>query len=262
MLIATWNVNSVNARLPRLLEFLETHRPDVLCLQETKVTPDTFPRMDIQLAGYQTVDYSGGRWAGVALLVRDGLAVSDARQGLPGEPLPDEARWVEATVEGVRVASVYVINGRTLDDPMFAHKLVFLEAMQRRAASHRDATPEVPLVICGDFNIAPADIDVYDPRAFANATHVTPEERSLLAGILEAGDLVDAYREVWPDAVQYTWWDYRMGHFHKNLGLRIDLMLASRTLAARLTSCAIARDFRKGAKPSDHVPLLLEIADA
>ena len=261
MLIATWNVNSVSARLPRLLEFLEAVSPDVLCLQETKVTQDTFPRMDVEAAGYRVVDHSGGRWAGVALLVREGLPVEDVAIGLPGEPLPDEARWIEATVSGIRVASVYVINGRTLDDPMFAHKLVFLEAMRRHIAAHAAAHPDIPLVICGDYNIAPADIDVYDPRAWTGTTHTSPEERGLLSGMLEAG-MVDAYRHLSPETVQYTWWDYRGGAFHKNEGLRIDLLLTSRSLAPRLRSCAIARDFRKGAKPSDHVPLLLEITDA
>ncbi|GMU39713.1 MAG: exodeoxyribonuclease III [Chloroflexota bacterium] len=261
MLVATWNVNSINARMPRLLEFLEAHRPDVLCLQETKVASETFPRMDLAAAGYQAVDHSGGRWAGVALLVRNGLTVSDVRQGLPGEPLTEDARWIEAVVEGIRFASVYVINGRTLDDPMFAHKLAFLEAMRSHLGGYAAAPAALPMVVSGDFNIAPADIDVFDPRSFENATHVTPEERALLAGILADAVLVDAYRHLSPDTVQYTWWDYRMGAFHKNLGLRIDLMLASRSLAPRLRACGIARDFRKGPKPSDHVPVLLEIAE-
>jgi exodeoxyribonuclease III len=230
-------------------------------MQETKVTVDTFPRMDVEAAGYRVVDRSGGRWAGVALLVRAGMPVEDIATALPGEPLPDEARWVEATVDGIRVASVYVINGRALDDPMFAHKLTFLEAMRRHIVAHAAAHPDIPHVICGDYNIAPADLDVHNPAAWLGTTHTSPEERALLRGMLEAG-MVDVYRHLSPETVQYTWWDYRAGSFHKNEGLRIDLILASQSLAPRLRTCAIARDFRKGAKPSDHVPLLLEIADA
>lgn len=258
MLIATWNVNSLRARIPRVLEFLEKHRPDAVCLQETKVHGETFPHMDLAAAGYRAVDYSAGQWAGVAILVRDDCEVGeDVVRGLPGEPLPEDARWVEATVDGVRLVSVYVINGRSLDDPMFPHKLTFLDAMERRVA----ALAGSPYLICGDFNIAPADIDVYDPAVFVGGTHVAPEERERLQRILALG-AVDAYRHLEPEAVQHTWWDYRQGHFHRGLGMRIDLALASAELAPRLRSCGIDRDFRKGPKPSDHAPVLIELADA
>ncbi|MEX2372968.1 MAG: exodeoxyribonuclease III [Dehalococcoidia bacterium] len=256
MLLATWNANSLRARIPRVLEFLEKHRPDALCLQETKVHGETFPHMDFQSAGYRAVEHSAGQWAGVAILVRDGADVTDEVKGLPGEPLPEDARWVEATVEGVRLISVYVINGRTLDDPMFPHKLSFLDAMERRV----ETLAGTPFVICGDFNIAPADTDVWDPSLFVGATHVTPDERERLQRILALG-AVDAYRHLEPEGVQHTWWDYRQGHFHRGFGLRIDLALVSTDLAPRLRSCGIDRDFRKGPKPSDHAPVLLEIAD-
>lgn len=256
MLLATWNVNSLRARLPRVLEFLGKHQPDALCLQETKVLGETFPHMDLQAAGYRAFEHSAGQWAGVAILVRDGLRVDEeVVRGLPGEPLPDEARWIEVVVEGVRLASVYVINGRSLDDPMFPHKLVFLDAMARRAATLAGTS----YVISGDFNIAPADIDVWDPAAMAGSTHVTPEERDRLGRILATG-AVDAYRHLHPDEVQHTWWDYRQGHFHRGFGLRIDLALVSAPLASRLIACGIDRDFRKGSKPSDHAPLLVELA--
>ncbi|MBM3139389.1 MAG: exodeoxyribonuclease III [Chloroflexi bacterium] len=257
MKLATWNVNSVNARLPRVLEFLETHGPDVVCLQETKCEEAAFPHEALAAAGYRAVDHSTGRWAGVAILARaDGAPAAEAR-GLPGSPVPEEGRWIEATVGGVRVASVYVINGRALDDPMYGAKLAFLDAMARRAAELAGS----PLVVCGDFNIAPADIDVYDPAAFAGATHVSEPERERLRAILATG-LVDGFRRVAPDTVQHTWWDYRAGHFHKGMGLRIDLVLASEGLAGRLRSCGIDRDFRKGPKPSDHAPVLAEFEPA
>ena len=167
----------------------------------------------------------------------------------------EEARWCEATVEGIRLASVYVPNGRAPDNPEFPRKLAFLDAVAQRVSAVRGA----PLIVAGDMNIAPADRDVYDPAAFAGSTHVTPQERGRLQRILDDG-LVDAYRALHPDEIQHTWWDYRAGNFHKGLGLRIDLVLVSAELAPRLRSCGIDRDYRKGAKPSDHAPLLVDLA--
>lgn len=260
MKLATWNVNSLRARLPRVLEFLAAHEPDVLLLQETKVAADQFPAQELSAAGYDAVDHSGGQWAGVAILARSGLGLDEATTGLPGEARPDEARWIEALVPGlgVRVASVYVVNGREIGSPTFEEKLAFLDALGRRAGALRGQ----PLVIGGDFNIAPADADVYDPAAFVGSTHVTGDERSRLAVIERAGALKDAYRELHPDEQQFTWWDYRQGHFHRGLGLRIDLLLVSEALAGGLQACGIARDFRKGTKPSDHAPLLADLESA
>ncbi|MGH2915860.1 MAG: exodeoxyribonuclease III [Solirubrobacteraceae bacterium] len=257
MLIVTWNVNSLRARLPRVLQLLAEHRPDVACLQETKCAPGDFPHAELAQAGYGAVDCSGGRWAGVALLARDDLTLDrdHAVAGLPGDPVGSEARWCEATVAGLRFVSTYVPNGRALDSPEYPRKLAFLNAAIARAGELRAA----PLVLAGDFNIAPADLDVYDPPAFVGGTHVSEPERARLALLLERGDLVDAYRTLEPDQVQHTWWDYRAGHFHKGLGLRIDLALLSASLAPRLRACAIARDYRKGPKPSDHAPLLVEL---
>ncbi len=255
MKLATWNVNSLKQRMPRVLEFLALHQPDVLCLQETKLPADAFPHDELAEAGYTAVHHSGGRWAGVAIVSKTDTPPEDSVAGLPGEVAQDECRWIEATVAGVRVVSVYVPNGRSLDSPTFPEKLTFLDAMRDRA-EHLAGSP---LLITGDMNIAPADLDVYDPAAFVGGTHVTEEERDRLAAILQTG-LVDAYRHLHPDEVGYTWWDYRAGHFHKKLGLRIDLVLASRDLAERLTSCGIDRNFRKGSKPSDHAPLLAEFS--
>jgi exodeoxyribonuclease-3 len=256
--IVTWNVNSLRARLPRVLEFLEQHRPDVACLQETKVSAGMFPDADLALAGYRAIDTSAGQWAGVALLAREGLSFEDPAFGLPGDVAPAEARWCEATIDGVRFVSTYVPNGRTLDSPEFPRKLAFLDAAAERARAL--AADGAPIVIAGDMNIAPADPDVYDPAAFVGGTHVTDEERGRLRRILSNGGLVDAYRHLHPDDVQFTWWDYRAGHFHKGLGLRIDLYLVSSALAERATRCGIERDYRKGKKPSDHAPLVLDLS--
>jgi exodeoxyribonuclease-3 len=258
MLIVTWNVNSLKVRLPRVLELLEQHAPDVVCLQETKCAADAFPAMDLAAAGYQAVHNSGGRWAGVALLAREPLEPADPTYGLPGEPAPEEARWCEATIAGIRFASVYVPNGRGLDSPEFPRKLEFFDAIADRAAELAGAPGATPVVIAGDMNVTRGDEDVYDPAAFVGDTHVTPEERSRFERIIGTG-LVDAYRRVHPDEVQYTWWDYRAGNFHKGLGLRIDYALLSEELGERLTACGIDRNYRKGFKPSDHAPLLVEL---
>ena len=251
MKLATWNVNSLKARLPRVLELLDKHAPDVLCLQETKCEREAFPHEALAAAGYHAVEHSAGRWAGVAVAARRDLALEDATRGLSGEAAPDEARWVAARVDGLHVASAYVPNGRAVDSAEFPRKLAFLEAM-------RAAAPALD-VLGGDLNVTRADLDVYDPLAFAGSTHVTPEERSRLEGVLQAG-LVDAYRELHPDEVGFTWWDYRQGHFHRRMGLRIDYLLVGAAHAPRLRSCGIDRDLRKGHKPSDHAPLLAELA--
>ena len=254
MKLVTWNVNSLNARLPRVLEFLAMHAPDVVLLQETKTEPDAFPIAELGAAGYGAVHHSAGRWAGVAILAREGLALTDTVHGLPGEHRTEEARWIEATAGGVRVASTYVTNGRAVGTPTFAEKLAFLDAMRERLAGDG-----APAIVAGDFNVTPADIDVYDPAAFAGETHVTPDERSRLQAILDDG-YVDAFRAVnGPDLVQHTWWDYRQGHFHRGMGLRIDLFLVRSALAEGLRHVGIERDFRKGQKPSDHAPLVLEL---
>ena len=257
MKVVTWNVNSLKQRMPRVLEFLALHEPDVLCLQETKSPADAFPDDELAEAGYVGVHHSGGRWAGVAILGKTDAPPQDPVAGLPGEVPQDESRWIEATVGGVRIASVYVPNGRSLDSPTFPEKLAFLDAMRDRAEQLAGS----PLIITGDMNVAPADLDVYDPAAFVGGTHVTDDERGRLEAIQRTG-LVDAYRHLHPDEVGYTWWDYRAGHFHKKLGLRIDLVLASTDLVERLVECGIDRNFRKGSKPSDHAPLLAEFADA
>jgi exodeoxyribonuclease-3 len=255
VLLVTWNVNSLTVRLPRVLELLAVHRPDVVCLQETKVAADAFPHDALAAIGYRAVDHSAGQWAGVAVLAPADGDLREVGRGLPGEAAPEEARWIEAEAGGVHVASVYVPNGRALDSPEYPRKLAFLDAMRERAAaSGLDA-------IMGDMNVAPADADVYDPSAFEGGTHVTADERRRIAAFAEDG-FVDAFRAVHPAEVGYTWWDYRAGHFHKGLGLRIDLALLRGGPADRLRACGIDRGFLKGTKPSDHAPLLVRLDEA
>ena len=256
MLLATWNVNSLTARLPRVLEFLDRHHPDVLCLQETKVGDAAFPSEALAAAGYAAAHLSGGRWAGVAVLSPAGTAPYDVVRGLPGEVQVDEARWVEATVGDLRVCSVYVVNGRAPDLPQYEEKLTFLDAMRDRIAVL--AGGDLPVLVAGDFNIAPEDRDVWDPSLFVGTTHTSAPERERLERILATG-LDDAFRVAQPEAVGFTYWDYRAGMFHKNFGMRIDLALVSARLSPRVRRCGIDRDFRKGLKPSDHAPLLVEL---
>jgi exodeoxyribonuclease-3 len=249
MKLVTWNVNSLGVRMPRLLELLAQHQPDVAMLQETKAEPGTFPVEELRAAGYHAVHHSAGRWAGVALLAREPLG--DVCAGLAGEPAVDEARWVEATAHGLRLASVYVPNGRAVGHPEYDKKLAFLDAARERIGTLD--------ILAGDFNVCPADIDVYDPAAFVGSTHVQPEERARFAALLADGH-VDAFRHLHPDEVGFTWWDYRQGHFHRRMGLRIDAFLVGSRVAGRIAACGIDRNYRKGPKPSDHAPLLLELA--
>jgi exodeoxyribonuclease-3 len=255
MRFATWNVNSVKARLPRLLEWLESTEPDVLCLQETKVAADGFPADDVAALGYETAAYGTGRWNGVALLSRIGL--DDVEKGFPGEPgYPDpEARAIAATCGGIRFRSVYVPNGRTPDDPHYAYKLSWLAAL-------RDAlVPEVargPLVVAGDYNVAPTDDDVWDPSVFAGSTHVTPPERDALAAIRAVG-LDDVVGRPLKGDHPFTYWDYRAGMFHMNKGMRIDLVYATPDVAAKVTDAVVDREARKGKGPSDHAPIVVDI---
>jgi exodeoxyribonuclease-3 len=249
MKLVSWNVNSLGVRMPRVLELLALHRPDIALLQETKTSPDAFPADELRAAGYHAAHHSAGRWAGVALIAREPL--TDVCAGLAGEPAVDEARWIEATAHGLRLASVYVPNGRAIDNPEYPKKLAFLDAMRARVGTLD--------VLAGDFNVCPADLDVYDPAAFVGSTHVQPEERARFAALLDDGH-VDAFRHLHPDEVGFTWWDYRQGHFHRKMGLRIDAFVVGPETAPRITACGIDRTFRKGPKPSDHAPLLLELA--
>jgi exodeoxyribonuclease III len=258
MRLITWNVNSLKARWPRVPEVLEAHAPDVVCLQETKLSADAFPHAALAELGYRAVDSSEGRWNGVALLVRDGLEVSEPLDELPGNPVPEKARWVEATIDGVRVASVYVPNGREVANEWYPRKLEFLAAMRDRLETLVAAGPTV---VAGDFNVAPEDQDVWDLAAFPEgSTHVTAPEREALAAFTELG-LVDAQRAVKPEGEAFTWWDYRGGAFHRGHGLRIDLALvAGLTVTAVEVDRVARRNNEAGDKPSDHAPVIVDMA--
>lgn len=257
--LITYNVNSIATRMTRIRALLDEHRPDVVCLQETKCKPEAFPHDAFADAEYVAADHSGGRWAGVAVLARRDLGVEDVTRGLEGEPAVGEARWVEALVDGVRVASVYVPNGRSVGSDAFRRKLVFLEAMSRRAASLASS----PAIIAGDMNVCPADVDVWDRQKVHGATHITPEERGRLRDVLDAG-YVDAFRHLVADDPGFTWWDYRAGAFHKGFGMRLDHALVSKQLVEGLQEARVERDYRKptkvrGTKPSDHAPLVVDL---
>ncbi|GAB2566189.1 exodeoxyribonuclease III [Paractinoplanes abujensis] len=256
MRFATWNVNSVKARLPRLLEWLDTTQPDLLCLQETKVAEDGFPTAEVADLGYDVAAYGQGRWNGVALLSRVGL--DDVRKGFAGEPgFPDpEARAISALAGGIRFYSIYVPNGRTPDDPHYTYKLSWLSALRGALAADIDAAP---LVVAGDFNVAPTDDDVWDPKVFVGSTHVTAPEREALSGLRGVG-LRDIVARPLKGDRPFTYWDYRAGMFHKNLGMRIDLVYASGAVADRVTDAVVDREARKGKGPSDHAPIVVDLA--
>ncbi|MET0425130.1 MAG: exodeoxyribonuclease III [Actinoplanes sp.] len=255
MRFATWNVNSVKARLPRLLEWLDTTAPDVLCLQETKVGADAFPSAEVAELGYQTAAYGQGRWNGVALLGKGAFA--DVRHGFDGEPgYPDpEARAISARYGGIRFTSVYVPNGRTPEDPHYAYKLSWLAALRDALVADVAAGP---VVVAGDYNVAPTDADVWDPKVFAGSTHVTPPERAALAAIRDVG-LQDVIARPLKGDHPFTYWDYRAGLFHQNKGMRIDLVYATPDVAARVTDAVVDREARKGKGPSDHAPIVVDL---
>jgi exodeoxyribonuclease III len=257
--VATWNVNSVKKREPRLLSWLDQRQPDVLCLQETKLADEAFDELlGDQLAerGYASARHGEGQWNGVAILSRVGLddivvGVEDA----PGFP-EQEARAVSAICDGIRVYSVYVPNGREPDSEHYRYKLAWLAALGAMIGADPEAT-----IVCGDMNIAPTDDDVFDPDVFVGQTHVTQPERAALAK-LQALGLRDVVRDRWPTERIFTYWDYRAGMFHRDLGMRIDLVLASTTVASRTRAAWIDRLARKGTAPSDHAPVVVDLDEA
>jgi exodeoxyribonuclease-3 len=257
--ISTWNVNSVTQRLPRLLPWLDERRPDVVCLQETKLTDEAFAALladELDRRGYEVAVHGEAAWNGVAILSRAGLDdVVTGIEGGPGFP-HQEARAVSATCGGIRFTSVYVPNGRAPGDPHYAYKLEWLAALRDMVA----AGPEAAVVL-GDMNIAPTDDDVFDPDAYIGQTHVTEPERAALADLQSLG-LRDVVRDRWPDKRVFTYWDYRAGMFHKDLGMRIDLALASAPVAERVKAAWVDRHARKGSGPSDHAPVIIDLDEA
>jgi exodeoxyribonuclease III len=258
--LATWNVNSVPARRPRLLEWLGSREPDVACLQETKCPAEAFPVDEVHALGYEVVAHGSGRWNGVALLSRVGLGdVRHEFADVPafGDPPAVEPRAVSATCGGLRVWSVYVPNGRTPDSPHYAYKLAWLDALH--AAVRDDVENHPSTVVCGDFNVAPADSDVWDPAAFEGATHLTPPERDRLAALRALG-LHDVVPRPGKGPNPFTYWDYRAGMFPKDMGMRIDHVYASPPVADRVSDAWVDRETRKGKGPSDHAPVVVDLA--
>jgi exodeoxyribonuclease-3 len=257
--IASWNVNSIKQRLPRFLPWLDERRPDVVCLQETKLTEEAFLELlgeALAERGYAAAVHGEPTWNGVAILSRTGLEdVVKGIDGAPGFPHP-EARAVSATCGGIRVVSVYVPNGRAPGSEHYQYKLAWLASLRDAVAAGADVT-----VVCGDMNIAPTDEDVFNPDAYVGHTHVTPAERAALAE-LEAVGLRDVVRQRWPRERVFTYWDYRAGMFHQDLGMRIDLVLAGASVAERVRAAWVDRQARKGSGPSDHAPVIVDLDQA
>jgi exodeoxyribonuclease-3 len=257
--ITTWNVNSIKQRVPRLLPWLDERRPDVVCLQETKLADDALLELlgdELTARGYAVAAHGEAAWNGVAILSRVGL--DDVVPGLAGAPgLPhQEARAISATCEGIRVISVYVPNGRAPDSEHYRYKLAWLGALRDLVAVGPAAT-----IVCGDMNVAPTDDDVFDPDAYVGQTHVTAPERAALAELTGVG-LHDVVRDRWPNERVFTYWDYRAGMFHQDLGMRIDLILASEPVARRVRAAWVDRHARKGSGPSDHAPVIVDLDEA
>lgn len=264
MRIATWNVNSIRSRVARVVDFAVRQDLDVLAMQEIKCKPEQFPFEQFRAAGYEVELHGLNQWNGVAIASR--LPMEDVEVGFPGVPgfgaagddgtLPMEARAIGATVSGVRVWSLYVPNGRELDHPHYVYKLEWLARLADATGDWLGAHPEQPLALMGDFNIAPLDIDVWDPAFFAGRTHTSPAERDAFAAFERAG-LIDALRSRGVEG--YTYWDYQQLRFPRNEGMRIDFILGSAAFDALVTAAAIHREERKGDGPSDHVPVTVDL---
>jgi exodeoxyribonuclease-3 len=261
--LATWNVNSLNTRLERVLAWLDRHRPDLLCMQETKLTDAAMPSLAFRELGYEVAHHGLGRWNGVAIASRVGI--EDVVAGIGPAPdgwEDDGGRLIAATCAGLRLVSIYVPNGRRVGSEFYEAKLEWLDRLHAWLTTGCD--PGVPLAVCGDFNVAPTDADVWDPQAAHGGTHVSGPERERVARLREWG-LIDVVRRFHPEDGFFTWWDYRAGHFHKNFGMRIDHVYVTEPLAERALSAERDRDARKPSTypgiPSDHAPLIVEFAE-
>jgi exodeoxyribonuclease-3 len=256
MRFATWNVNSLKARLERVEQWVAYAQPDVLCLQETKLATAAFPGMAFEALGYEWAHHGDGRWNGVAIISRVGI--EDVVAGFTAETEAEdvESRLLSATCGGVRVSSVYVPNGRAVGTEHYEAKLAWLDALRRHIEHTSD--PNGNVVVCGDFNVAPDDRDVWNAARAHGGTHVSEPERQAIKH-LEAWGLSDAFRLQHPEPNLFSWWDYRAGDFHNHRGMRIDLMLVSRPLAPLVSFALIDRNARKGKLPSDHAPLIVDV---
>jgi exodeoxyribonuclease-3 len=260
--LATWNVNSIRSRADRAVAWLERSDVDVLALQETKCRDDQFPHLAFEAAGYEVAHVGFSQWNGVAIASR--IGIQDVEVGFPGmptwgDPAAAEARAIGVTCGGVRVWSLYVPNGRSLDDPHLRYKMGWLARLREAGLEWLEKDPEAQIALVGDWNVAPQDGDVWDMRVFANSTHVSPDERAAFAGVVDAG-FADVVRPHAPGPGVYTYWDYTQLRFPRREGMRIDFVLASPALAARVTGAVIDREERKGKGASDHAPVMVELA--
>jgi exodeoxyribonuclease III len=270
MRIATWNVNSLKARLEKVTWWLERTKPDVLLMQETKLADADAPAAVFEQAGYELAHHGEGRWNGVAIASRCGIDAVVTNFGQPlrrantddvgdDEPLA-EARMISAMCAGIRVVSVYAPNGRSVGSPFYELKLAWFDRLARWLRETHDA--RTPLVLGGDMNVAPEDIDVWDPRSCHGGTHVSPREREAFSRICAIG-LCDAYRLQHSEPGRYSWWDYRAGNFYRNVGMRIDHLLVDDSLKPRVVFAEIDREARKGKPtPSDHAPVVMDLDEA
>ena len=254
MLIATWNVNSLKARLPRVQQWILENKPDVICIQETKMKDAVFPSLVFHEMGYESAHFGQGQWNGVAILSKVGLD-NVINNFAVGEP-DGEARIISAVCGGITVVCVYVPNGRELEHDHYQYKLRWMKQLKQHVV--KIAKPTGDVIVTGDFNIAPDDIDVWDPAALVGSTHVSAPEREVLNDLCAWG-LTDIYRDQHPEPKLFSWWDYRDGGFHKNHGMRIDLLLVSESVAKRTKMTVVDRNARKGEKPSDHAPVVMEL---
>lgn len=253
MKLVTWNVNSIRSRRDRLIAWLGEHQPDVVCLQELKCTDEQFPYEDVATAGYQAAVYGQKTYNGVAILARE--TPRDIRRGLNDDDPDDQARLMSAEVAGVRVISAYVPNGQTVGSEKFAYKLAWLARL--RKMFDREFDPAQPVVLAGDFNVAVTDKDVADPDAWAETVLCTPEVREAMELVRQWG-FVDVFAKFHPEGGIYSWWDYRQLAFPRNRGLRLDHVYATPAFAERCSAARVDREERKGEKPSDHAPVIVE----
>ena len=258
MRIASWNVNSIRPRLEQLTSWLVRARPDVVCLQETKVEDDKFPMAEIGDAGYRAEIYGQRTYNGVAILARFGLSLDDVKKGLDGDADDAHRRLIAATVDGIRIVNVYVPNGQELTAPAYQYKLEWLSRLKDEL-SRRPAGE--PLIVCGDFNVAPEPIDVHNTKKWDQTVLFHESARAGLKDLMSIG-LVDSFREKHPEVKEFSWWDYRLGAYKRNWGLRIDLALVTRPLMERVTDVRIDKGPRENDRPSDHTPVVVEIDEA
>jgi exodeoxyribonuclease-3 len=254
--VISWNVNGIRARMPRIAEMLRREQPDLVCLQETRCPYRHFPHQRLEELGYRAQHSPGRHHGGVAILVRADHKVSRRRGSLDHSHDLAQGRWLQTTCEGLTIGSVYVPAGPSREEVDDSGKLAFLEAVARQASSEDD----YPMLIAGDFNVAPSDHDVYEPTWLEGSTHTAKAEREDLFKILRAGELVDVYRELHPDEQGFTCWEQRGGHYARDYGLRIDLALASSNLAEHVVRCEVKHAYRQGSRPSNHAPLEIELA--